>query len=241
MAQFEQKIKEAYECIRQEGLALIPTPISYGLIGHSEESIGKMYRIKGRPLSNKSIVFANPSFFRKVSVLEEDKLKVAEKLASKYMMSFVCPINPDSPFLTSLDPFVFQQATKDNTIALYMNLGRFADGLVELGESDNFLLVGSSANISHTGNNYTLKDVEPEILRAVDFVYDDGVCAYHHPTGRPGTIVDMRTLKSNGDIQFVRKGALYPEIYGAIKHMLTGKIEYPQDMDSYLEKYCKSE
>ena len=29
-----QKVREAYECIRNGGLVLVPTNVAYGLIGH---------------------------------------------------------------------------------------------------------------------------------------------------------------------------------------------------------------
>ena len=232
-----QKVREAYECIRNGGLVLVPTNVAYGLIGHSEDAIRKMFALKGRSLSNPCVTFGNLSVLKKLSDLDEKYYSIAEELAKKYMLSLVIPIKKDSQLTSKLSPYVYQHAVTDETIALYMNLGEFSDKLVELGEKDDLLLVGSSANLSHTGNNYTFEDVEQSIKNGVDFMYDSGLCPYHHPTGRPGTIVDIASLQRGDAIKFVRKGALYPEIYGAIRYMLTGKVEYPFDMDSYLEGY----
>lgn len=238
---FEKSVKQTYECVKTGGLALIPTSVSYGLVGHSKESLEKKYRLKKRDLFNNCIIPANRRLLRKITLLTGGDLEIAEHLSEKYMLALICPINSFSPFFNNLDPFVLEHVIKkDNTAALYMNLGRFADKLVEIAEKDNFLLVGSSANISHTGNNYALEEVEEDIKKEVDFIYDGGLCVYHHPTGRPGSILDIRDISKTGNINFTRKGALYPEIYGGIKYFLNGKVEYPLDINTYLDNYEKN-
>src|SRR3989344_1301087 len=100
MSKTAQKETEAYECIRNGGLALVLTNVSYGLIAHSEDAIKKMFALKGRSLSNPCVTFGNLSVLKKLSDLDKKYYAIGEELAKKYMLSLVMPLKKGSP-LTS--------------------------------------------------------------------------------------------------------------------------------------------
>ena len=50
--------------IRGGGLTLLKANIGYGLIGHTERSIRRMYEVKGRPLTNPCITIGSIDVLR---------------------------------------------------------------------------------------------------------------------------------------------------------------------------------
>ena len=67
-------------------------------------------------------------------------------------------------------------------------------------------MVGSSANLAFTGNNYRLADVPAAIRGSVDLVIDGGDARYENPERLATTILDLTTY------QFRRIGIAAAEI-----------------------------
>jgi tRNA A37 threonylcarbamoyladenosine synthetase subunit TsaC/SUA5/YrdC len=111
-----------------------------------------------------------------------------------------------SPLVDELPEYVRGQATHDGTIALFFRAGRLLERLAELALADGRLVLGSSANLSGTGNNYTFDDV-PETMRAsADLGLDRGAAWFRNDQQLASTILDL----TSGT--FIRKGVNYVRI-----------------------------
>src|SRR5262249_7407664 len=145
---------QAYDVLRQGGLILIKGDIGYGLLGHSEESIRRMFRLKGRPQSNPAIVIGSFRVFLAIVTPPPPSIQDwLRNVSLETTLAAVYWLNSESPFWLGLPPSVRRQSSKDNKVAVFLNTGHFAECLVAKAAEDNFLIVGSSANLSSQGNN----------------------------------------------------------------------------------------
>ena len=202
----DKEILESYNLIKKGCLVLGHSNIGYGLFGNSEKSLKLMFELKGRPKTNPSIVIGNLRVFSDIAKVSTETKKIVEEVSKKYICAFVVPINENSNYIRNLSPWVREHSTKDNTIGVFLNTGHFTEGLTKLGESDNLLIIGSSANISGTGNNYSLGEVEEEIKKKVDYSFDGGYAKYRNDEKLATTIINL----SNNTLR--RKGVFCHEI-----------------------------
>ncbi len=89
-------------------------------------------------------------------------------------MAVIARTNKRSSLLASWEPFVASQCTKADTIATFFGVGDLIAGCATIAYGKGELIVGSSANLAGTGNNYTLDSVPDEIRNAVDIELDYG-------------------------------------------------------------------
>jgi len=190
-----EEVERVYLTIRAGGLALVKADIGYGLIGHSEESIRRMFRLKRRPLSNPCIVVGSPEVLDRLGRVEDRRVRrwVAEQMRWT-TLAVAVPVAGHEPLWTSLPPWVREHASRDGTAAVYLNTGELTDRLVERALRDDFLLVGSSANLSLHGNNYRPEEIPPEMAAGVDCMVARGTAKYENPERLATTIVDLPNL-----------------------------------------------
>lgn len=195
------EVRKVYEIIRNGGLTLLKANIGYGLIGHSERSIRKMYEIKGRPLSNPCITIGNIDVLRDLAIMKDDRLlDWIDEVSQQTTLAVINRINPQSRLLNNLTDYVRRQCTENGTIATFIRTGAFIEPLVEMARKDDLLLVGSSGNVSSTGNRYSFEDVQSQVLEGVDYYHDKGVAKYKNDKRLATTIVNLTNFT------FRRKG-----------------------------------
>jgi tRNA A37 threonylcarbamoyladenosine synthetase subunit TsaC/SUA5/YrdC len=184
-------IEQSYCTIKNGGLSLVKADIGYGLLGNSEESIKRMYHIKGRPYSNPCIIAGDLAVLQDVSVLSKPMFEWVRSISALTTLAIVCPINPASTLLPKLSPWLYQQATLEGTIAVFLNSGDYISEIIKKAYVDQLLLIGSSGNLSRQGNNYKFSDVPAEIISQVDYHYDAGSCKYANKEKLATTIVNL--------------------------------------------------
>ncbi len=209
MTLLENDAQRVYATLRAGGLVLLPTDVGYGLVALEELAVRRIYELKGRPATKPCVTVANGDVLARVAQPVSDELRewLAE-ITRLTPLAIVTRIAP-SPFLDALTPYVRGQATHAGTIALFFKAGRILERVAELALSDGRLLIGSSANVSGTGNNYTL-DTVPDAMRAgADLVLDRGPAWYRNDAQLASTILDLTTG------MFLRKGINYAQIADA--------------------------
>ncbi|MFD0388389.1 Sua5/YciO/YrdC/YwlC family protein [Tistrella bauzanensis] len=159
------EVEHVLDVIRGGGLTLLKANIGYGLIGHTERSIRRMYEVKGRPLTNPCITIGNLEVLRDLVIpLDPRLLDWIAEVSEMTTLAVINRLNPDSRLFNRLTPHVRRQCSENGTVATFIRTGAFVDKLVEKGLAEDLLLVGSSGNISSTGNRYTFADVQPPVL-----------------------------------------------------------------------------
>ncbi|MBD1583641.1 Sua5/YciO/YrdC/YwlC family protein [Pseudoalteromonas sp. S16_S37] len=190
----------AVDSISQGGLALIKANIGYGLLGNTESSIKKMYRIKGRPYSNPCIIPANLELASEIAVISDTTMSWLEEITKKTTLAVVFKLKEDAKYIDKLDPWVKNQATVNNTVALFLNTGNYIEDMIKIAIKKDMLLVGSSGNMSGHGNQYDIRTVGDDIVNEADFFYDGGECIYKNDQKMATTIINdsNKTIRRRG-------------------------------------------
>lgn len=195
------------------GVAIIPTCLTYAIVGHRAGAIAAIFAAKARSYSKPCGLFGSLAMSREVHDLPADKHEIMRVLKDEEELPFsiVAPFRRSQPLLARLDPFVVQNSSKDGTMDMVVSGGPFVAKLAELSLVRGIAAFGSSANRSLGGSKYRLSDVEPEVLAPAALLLDYGVSRYATDLGLSSTIIDFR------DFSVVRVGhefAKLKEVFG---------------------------
>lgn len=209
MSELEQDAERVYATVRTGGLVLLPTDVGYGLVAIEEAAVRRIYHLKGRPASKPCVTVANLEILGRVA--QPLTADVREWLAQITRVTPLAIVThaARSPLLDELSVYVRSQATHAGTIALFFKAGRILERVAELALADGKLLIGSSANLSGTGNNYTIAEVPARMRDGAELVIDRGPAVYRNAGQLASTILDL----TRGT--FLRKGINYERIADA--------------------------
>ncbi len=198
---------ELYTLLLEGGLALAPTQTGYGLVGMKSDAVRRIYELKGRPTEKPCVTVGSMEILGEVArdVPASSRTWLAGAVR-RWPMAVIARTQPESALLRSFEPFVASQCTKADTIATFFGVGDLISRAAELARMDGRLIVGSSANLAGTGNNYTLDDVPTSMRAAVDRVFDYGPTRFSSDAKLASTILDL----TRGTFQ--RKGVCFEEI-----------------------------
>lgn len=201
------------DTIETGGIAIIPTCLTYAIIGYRAEAIAAIFAAKARSYSKPCGLFGSPSMSRDVHDLPAERHEIARLLKEEEDLPFsiVAPFRRSHPLLANLDPFVIENASKDGTMDMVVSGGPFVARLAELSLRRNIVAFGSSANRSLEGSKYRLSDIEPEVRAAASLALDYGVSRYASELGLSSTIIDFR------DFSVVRVGHEFAKLEDTFK------------------------
>lgn len=221
----KDKIKSAYNSIKNGGLAIIPSKVGYTLLGNTDQAIQKMYQLKGRPLTKPCVVLTRrdileeiadvpPQYLEFINLIENDKLLCGFILKRK-----------KHDFFDSLSPFANQYSQLPNgTSCFVINAGEYIQYLVDQSLNEGTFVVGSSANQSGTGNEGFFEKIPESIRQGVDafvehneFVHQE----YNPQTRAQGVMVDLTQEKPI----IIRKGLKLEYIEDLLKKTV-GEFTY---------------
>lgn len=203
----ETQVRKTYEQLLRGDLVLLPTDVGFGLVACTDAAVARIYELKGRPLSKPCVTVATPAILDDVALVEDPRVRAwLAVMSSKLPIAVVAPLRPSSRLVAGMSPLLREQATHEGTIAAFLNAGPWVTALAELAAQDGRVVVGSSANVAFTGNNYALEEVPASIKDRVDLIIPGPRARYHHPDRLATTILDLR---SGG---FLRKGLAFEAI-----------------------------
>ncbi|KAI0195907.1 hypothetical protein F4808DRAFT_464154 [Astrocystis sublimbata] len=212
---YKRDAREAFECLKAGGVIIIPTDLGYGFMSASNEGIERTFITKEREKGHTLGVIGTFRAFKELNVLPPEKVEMIRVLTQDMdqTLNTVAPSVPlDHPRLAHLSPENIARITKttaDGTTTLGMNIGEspFLRELGHLNDEDGQLMIGSSANITGTGQKLRVEDIEPKVYDAADLVVDYGLQRYHRYQ-RSGTIldvVDMKVLRIGAGYEILRE------------------------------------
>ena len=195
------------EVIQLGGVALAQTLTGYGLVAMRSEGVRRIYELKGRPSEKPCVTVGTMQILDQVAtgIDPETRAWLATATAS-WPLAVIARLRPESALLASFEPFVAAQCTKVDTIATFFGVGTLIAQVASLAQAQGQLVVGSSANLAGTGNNYRLEDVPESIRSRVDLELDYGPARYATREKLASTILDL----TKGTFQ--RKGVHFDEV-----------------------------
>ncbi len=210
----QRELDEAYTVLRHSGLILIKLDIGYGLIGHSAESIRRMYKLKGRSETNSCVVPGNVAVLRSLCPgIRPSVLDWTCAQAKWTTLSVIDNLDSQSPFWLSLPALARHYCSRNGSVAVFLKAGEFMEALVERALMDRKLLTGSSGNLSGHGNCFRPEDLPRSLIEGVDLFIDHGASRYENPERRATTMIDLRTL------QITRRGVNHQQLEAELREL----------------------
>ncbi|CAK7221748.1 hypothetical protein SBRCBS47491_004633 [Sporothrix bragantina] len=214
------------EVLQAGGLALMPTEVGYGLIAASAEALDRSFAAKKRKPSHTQGVVGTLAVHQELHMLPAKTIDMIRVLHEDLDLSFgiVAPFDKSSKTLQQQSPATLANVTKeDGTMAVYVGGSALLRELGRLSDAAGVLLLGSSANVSGSGQKFSIETMDPEILEAADVIVDYGLQRYHVYGGRASTILDFANMK------VVRMGSSYELIRDRM--LKFWGVELPPDPD----------
>jgi tRNA A37 threonylcarbamoyladenosine synthetase subunit TsaC/SUA5/YrdC len=210
----------AFEVLQAGCIAILPMDVGYSIIGGSGAALRKIFDTKRRAASKLNAMVANHDIATSVYRLSARARDVIDCITLEYDLPLgaVAPCHLDHPMLARLDPETIQASTKDGTLVMLLNAGRFHAAITERSWAEQFPLFGSSANLSMSGTKFHGDDIEPEIRAIADLFVHYGLMKYH-PWRQSSTLLNVETF------EVVRFGSCYENIADILKRHF--KVDLP--------------
>jgi tRNA A37 threonylcarbamoyladenosine synthetase subunit TsaC/SUA5/YrdC len=213
--------RRAFDALRQGGIAIVPNDIGYSALGGSPGALRRIFAAKKRQPSKLNAMVGNLDLHREIHRCSTRGREIVQAITEDYGLPMGCiaPFRAEHPIFGSLDRETVEQSTKDGTLVMLLNAGRFHAALTRLSHRELHPLFGSSANVSTSGTKFKIEDIEREILDLADVVIDHGLQKYH-PYKASSTLLNVETL------EIVRVGSCYPDIAYVLRRHF--RIDLPQ-------------
>ena len=183
-------------------IAIIPLNVAYALCAITDRGVARIAAIKMRPVEKTCSVLGTPLVFR--ALIDSPIGARVDELTLP--VGLIAPVRCRAPRLPS-------GVGMNGTVNVFLNSGDFGMDLVAAAFSRKLLIVGSSANLSGTGNNYRLAEVEPEIRRAATVAVDGGSTRFQQFT-ESGTPVSSTNIDITNPAaaRVIRKGLAFEQV-----------------------------
>jgi tRNA A37 threonylcarbamoyladenosine synthetase subunit TsaC/SUA5/YrdC len=203
----ERDARRAFDALKAGGIAIVPNDIGYSILGGSHAALRRIFATKGRAASKLNAMVGNADIQRELHILSPRGRDIVAAITEDYDLPLGCiaPCRVDHPLLRTLTPEALAASTRDDTLVILMNAGKFHAAITRLSFAESHPLIGSSANVSLSGTKFTVEAIEPEIKAIADVVVDHGLQKYH-TYAASSTLLDVETL------EVVRAGSCYENI-----------------------------
>lgn len=208
VARLEKDAADVLTIVYGGGVGLVPLDVAYALVGHTEAAVKAIFTTKNRSYEKPNGMLSNAQMSDAIHILPDEKRSIIHTIIEKYNLPFsvVAPFDASHSFFNDVDPFVMQNSTKVGTLDMLLNAGQFHNELARQAWGNGRPIFGSSANISLTGSNYRLKDIEQPIHDIADISIDHGTSKYVNDLGRSSSIIDFR------DFSVIRVGVIFDRL-----------------------------
>ncbi|KAL5361679.1 DHBP synthase RibB-like alpha/beta domain-containing protein [Aspergillus floccosus] len=193
-----------FDVLRSGGIAIVPTEVGYGLMASSVEAIEKAFAAKRRRPGHAQGLIGSYELHRELHLLDEDKFAMTKVLIGDLDMGLgiVAPYDSNHPLIRKLSPETLTSITKNGTLAMFVGGSSLTREICRLNYEAGQIMVGSSANVTGTGQKFRVEDIEDEIKEVADLIVDYGLQRYHI-YGRASIVMDF------GQMKILRMGSAY--------------------------------
>jgi tRNA A37 threonylcarbamoyladenosine synthetase subunit TsaC/SUA5/YrdC len=203
----EADARKAFDVLKAGGIAIVPNDVGYSILGGSGSALRRIFETKGRAASKLNAMVGNADIHRELHVCGQRGRDIVAAITGDYDLPLGCvaPCRMDHPLLRTLPADTLAASTRDHTLVILLNAGKFHAAITQLSFSEGHPLFGSSANRSLSGTKFAVEAIEPEIKAIADVIIDHGLQKYH-------TYAASSTLLNVETLEVVRVGSCYPSI-----------------------------
>lgn len=203
----ENDARIAFATLKAGGIAIVPNDVGYSILGGSPAALRRIFETKGRAASKLNAMVGNADIQRELHICGQRGRDIVAAITEDYDLPLGCiaPCRIDHTLLRTLTPDALAASTRNDTLVILMNAGKFHAAITRLSFEENQPLIGSSANRSLSGTKFTVEAIEPEIKAIADVIIDHGLQKYH-AYAASSTLLNVETL------DVVRIGSCYENI-----------------------------
>jgi len=219
---FDRDARRALDTLKAGGIAIVPNDIGYSILGGSPGALQRIFATKGRAASKLNAMVGNGDIQRELHVLSARGRDIVAAVTEDYDLPLgaIAPCRIDHPMLRALTPEALAASTRDDTLVILLNAGKFHAALTRLSFAEGHPLIGSSANVSLSGTKFTVEAIEPQIKAIADVVIDYGLQKFHNYAAS-STLLNVETL------EVVRAGSCYENIHYIVQRHFGVALEPP--------------
>ena len=142
--------RRAFDTLKVGGIAIVPNDIGYSILGGSPEALRRIFAAKGRAASKRNAMVGNADIQRELHVLSGRARDIVAAITEDYDLPLgaIAPCRLDHPLLRALSPEALAASTRDATLVILLNAGKFHAALTRLSFAERYPLIGSSANLA---------------------------------------------------------------------------------------------
>lgn len=209
----------ALDVLRNGGVVILPHVCGYGIFAGSEDAANLIFNTKQRGGHKRNTLLANADLQRELHVLDQRTQDMIEAITIDYdlPLAAIAPFRADHPLVKDLSAEFLAGSTANGTINLFCNAGTLPVELCRQARAFDQIIIGSSANLTGTGQRFRVSDVQPEVRAIADLIIDYGLGRYH-AVKRSATIINFATY------EVVRIGACYEQIADILKQHFDWEI-----------------
>lgn len=191
-----KEARRAFDTMRSGGVAIVPNDVGYAAMATQHEALKRIFDAKGRARSKLNAMVGHQRLHQRLHRCTTRGREIVQAITQDYdlPLGVIAPADFTDPFLAGLDPRIVESSTRDGTLLMLMNAGRFHHELCELSHAADTAVFGSSANRSMNGTKFSVAQIEPEILAIADQVIDYGVLKFQ-PYQCSSTLLDVENLR----------------------------------------------
>jgi tRNA A37 threonylcarbamoyladenosine synthetase subunit TsaC/SUA5/YrdC len=199
--------RRAFDALKAGGIAIVPNDIGYSILGGSHAALQRIFAAKGRAASKLHAMVGNADIQRELHICSARGRDIVTAITEDYDLPLGCiaPCRMDHPLLRALTPEALAASTRNDTLVILLNAGKFHAAITRLSFVESYPLIGSSANRSLSGTKFAVEAIEPDIKAIADVVVDHGLQKYH-------TYAASSTLLNVETLEVVRAGSCYENI-----------------------------
>lgn len=152
---FKADAKRVFEVVQNGGVAICPATIGYGIITSDPRKLEKIFLTKQRAATKRHAMVGSYPVHRELHVMDKLGREIVDHLVHDLdvPVAIIAKFKKDHPMFQKLDEVTMDAASVNGTIAILINAGPFQDELTKLSLAANLPILGSSANLSQTGES----------------------------------------------------------------------------------------
>ncbi|MEM0906325.1 MAG: hypothetical protein AAGJ94_03105 [Pseudomonadota bacterium] len=209
----EADAARAMEALKAGGIVILPNTVGYAALGSTADALMTIFNTKRRAPHKLNAMVGNHAIQAEIHKLSTRAQEIVTAITVDYDLPLGCiaPARLDHPMLLGrLGEDMMARSSLDGTLVMLLNAGPCHKALTALSQQTGVPILGSSANITMAGTNFSVEDIQQEIIDIADVVIDHGLQKFHGQ-GRSSTLLNVETLA------VTRFGACYADIAYILK------------------------
>lgn len=178
---YKADARRVADVLLSDGIAIIPTEQGYGLLASDPSAIDRSFEAKNRSHGHPLGIIGNYRLSCEIHVIPDRHREMIRIWNQELDMPIgvVAPYRSDHPMIKRLGDDVLAKHTKNGTLAMFVGGPPLLQSVVDLVAAEGRLVLGSSANLTGSGQKFMLEDVEEAVKDAADIIIDYGLQRAH--------------------------------------------------------------